>query len=103
MKLYAKYPSVFYKFIPKSGRTDRFAFASLAKGDYVLDDEGNIYLVVNPGSLNPGFLESYRIIEVKRIAYNALPEQIKNTIYNLSTGYPQSSICKKALEVAQQG
>ena len=107
MKMYVKSSSTLYKFLPKSGRTDydalRFAFNFLEEGDYMLNNEGNIYFVINPGSLNPGFLESSRVIEVKRVAYNALPDEVKNAIYNLATGYPKSQICKKVLEVAQQG
>lgn len=106
MKLYVKYPSMLCKFIPKSGRTDydalRFAFHFLEKGDYMVDNVGNIYEVVDPGELNAGFLESYRVIEVKEV--DELPEEIKNAIYHLAKGYPQSEICRKALEnVVQQG
>lgn len=107
MRMYVKKSSTLYKFLPKSGRTDyhtlRYAFDFLEEGDYVLDDEGNIYFVIDAGELNPGFLESSRVIEVQKVDFNQLPEQVKNAIYNLASGYPQSEICKKVLEIAQQG
>lgn len=107
MKLYVREPNWLYKFIPKSGKTDydslKFAFDFLEKGDYMLDNDGNIYEVVNPGSLYPGFLESFRTIEIEKVDYNELPQKIKNAIYYLAKGYPSSEICRKALEVVQQG
>lgn len=107
MKLYVKYPSMLYKFIPQSGRTDydslKFAFTFLEKGDYVLDDDGNIYEVLDPGPLCSGFLESSRVIEVKKVDYNELPQKIKNAIYYLAKSYPSSERCRKVLEVVQQG
>lgn len=107
MKLYVKYPSMLYKFIPQSGKTDydslKFAFTFLEKGDYVLDDDGTIYEVLDPGPLYSGFLESSRVIEVKEADFDEIPEKIKNTIYYLAKSYPPSEKCRKVLEVVQQG
>lgn len=102
MRLYVKHPSMLFKFIPKSGRTDydslRFAFYSLEKGDYVLSNDGEIFEVLDPGQLYSGFLESARIIEVEEADFDEIPEKVKNAIYYLAKSYPQSSRCKKVLE-----
>ena len=102
MKIYAKRSSTLYKFVPKSGRTGynslKFAFDFLEEGDYVLDAEGNIYFVINPGSLNPGFLESSRVIEVQKVDFNQLPDAVQNAIHYLATSYPASELCRKVLQ-----
>ena len=102
MKLYVKYPSMLYKFIPKSGRTDydslKFAFTFLEKGDYILDDDGTIYETLDPGPLYSGFLESSRVIEVKKVDFDKLPEKIKKAIRYLAKAYPPSERCRKVLE-----
>ena len=107
MKFYVKQSSTLYKFIPKTGRTDfntlKFVFSRLEKGDYMLDDKGNIYKILDPGQLHTGFLEGYRTIQVKEVDFAQLPDKIQNAVYYLATSYPGSTICKKVLEVAQQG
>ena len=104
MKIYVKEPNMLYEFLPKSGKTDydslRFAFTFLEKGDYMLDNDGTIYEVLDPGPLYPGFLESSRIIEVKKVDFDKLPEKIKKAIRYLAKAYPPSDICRK---VVQQG
>ena len=102
MKFYVKQSSPLYKFLPKSGRTDynslKFAFASLAKGDYLIDNDGAIYRVLDPGQLYPGFLESYRTIEVEEVELDKIPDRIKDAIHYLANSYPSSSICRKVLQ-----
>ncbi len=102
MKFYVKQSSPLYKFLPRSGKTDydslKFAFAFLAKGDYLIDNKGVIYEVLDPGQLNPGFLESSRVIEVKKVTYKELPDAVKNAIHYLANSYPSSSICRKVLQ-----
>jgi len=102
MKIYAKRSSTLYKFVPKSGRTDynslKFAFDFLKEGDYVINNKGVIYEVLDPGHLHAGFLEAFRTIEVKEVSYNILPQEVKDAIYRLANGYPASEICRKVLQ-----
>lgn len=105
MKIYVKDPNVLYEFLPKSGKTDydslRFAFTFLEKGDYMLNNDGEIFEILDPGPLYPGFLESSRVVEVKKIDYNELPEEVKKAIRRLAKDYPPSETserCRKVLE-----